>query len=327
MSYRLPPLNALRAFEAAARHLSFKKAGEELAVTPTAISHQIRGLEDYLGFALFRRLTRALDLTAEGRAMLPKVREGLECFAAAIESTNRHEAGGRLLVSSPPAFAARWLIRHLPGFTVRHPEVQLHMTASVKTIDPPDTPGVSGFVEIDVRDDETELFIRFGRGQYAGCRVDRLFSPAYTAVCSPRLLSGQRPLNVPGDLRQHALLHDDTIPELIDRPTWAEWLQLAGVEGFDDHPGMHFSDSGLVLSAAIDGVGVALASKPLIEAEVAAGRLVVPFDIVIRRPQAYFLVTPEAIADRPVVRAFRAWLLEEAAKVVDEAPAVRQHQG
>lgn len=315
MSYRLPPLNALRAFEAAARYLSFKKAAEELAVTPTAISHQIRGLEDYLGLPLFRRLTRAIDLTAEGRAMLPKVREGLECFAAAIESTRRRESGGRLLVSSPPAFASRWLIRHLPGFTARHPEIQLHMTASLKTIDAPDSSGASGFEEIDVRDDETELLIRFGRGRYAGCRVERLFSPVYTAVCSPRLLSGNSPLSVPADLRHHALLHDDTVPELMDRPTWAEWLQLAGVEGLNENAGTHFSDPGLVLSAAIDGVGVALASKPLIEAEVAAGRLVVPFAIDIRRPQAYFLVTPEAVADRPVVRAFREWLLDEAAKV------------
>jgi LysR family glycine cleavage system transcriptional activator len=320
MTYRLPPLNALRAFEAAARHLSFKNAALELAVTPTAISHQIRALEDYFGFALFRRLTRALDLTPEGRAMLPKVREGLECFAAAIECTNRHEEAKRLLISSPPAFAARWLIRHLPGFTARHPEIQLHMTASLKTIDPPEGVAVSGLDAIDLRDDETGVFIRFGRGRYAGCRVDRLFSPAYTAVCSPRLLSGSRLLNVPDDLRHHALLHDDTIPELMDRPTWAEWLQLAGVEGVDENAGTHFSDSGLVLSAAIDGVGIALASKPLIEAEVAAGRLVIPFEIVIRRPQAYFLVSPEAVADRPAVRAFRTWLLEEAAKVLDETP-------
>lgn len=315
MSYRLPPLNALRAFEAAARHLSFKKAGDELAVTPTAISHQIHGLEDYLGFALFRRLTRALELTSEGQAMLPKVREGLECFAAAVESTRRHEPGGRLLVTSPPVFASRWLIRHLPGYTARHPEVQLHMTASPKMIDPPDALQVSGFETIDVRDDETELFIRFGRGRYPGCRVDRLFSPAYTAVCSPRLLSGMRPLNVPKDLRYHDLLHDDTTPELMDRPSWAEWLQLAGVEGIDDNAGTHFSDSSLALSAVIDGLGIALASVPLVEAEVAAGRLVVPFDILIRRPQAYYLVTPEAVAERPVIGAFREWLLKEAAKV------------
>ena len=318
MTYRLPPLNALRAFEAAARHLSFKDAGEELSVTPTAISHQIRGLEEYLGFYLFRRLTRALELTREGRAMLPKVREGLECFAAAIESTRQHDAGGRLLVTSPPAFANRWLIRHLPAFTAAYPEIQLHMAASLDTIDARDVSGVSGLEGIDVRDDEAEVFIRFGHGQYDGCRVDRLFAPAYAVVCSPRLLLGMRPLNEPSDLRRHNLLHDESIMELLDRPTWAEWLQVAGVSGINPDTGTHFSDPGLVLSAAIDGVGVAIASKPLIEAEVTAGRLVVPFDIVIRRTQAYYLVAPEAIADRPIVNAFRRWLCSEAATVAEE---------
>ena len=318
MTYRLPPLNALRAFEAAARHLSFKDAGEELSVTPTAISHQIRGLEEYLGFYLFRRLTRALELTREGRAMLPKVREGLECFAAAIESTRQHDAGGRLLVTSPPAFANRWLIRHLPAFTAAYPEIQLHMAASLDTIDARDVSGVSGLEGIDVRDDEAEVFIRFGHGQYDGCRVDRLFAPAYAVVCSPRLLLGMRPLNEPGDLRRHNLLHDESIMELLDRPTWAEWLQVAGVSGINPDTGTHFSDPGLVLSAAIDGVGVAIASKPLIEAEVTAGRLVVPFDIVIRRTQAYYLVAPEAIADRPIVNTFRRWLRSEAATVAEE---------
>jgi LysR family glycine cleavage system transcriptional activator len=318
MTYRLPPLNALRAFEAAARHLSFKDAGAELSVTPTAISHQIRGLEEYLGFDLFHRLTRALELTREGRAMLPKVREGLECFATAIESTRQHEAGGRLLVTSPPALLTRWLIRLLPEFTAAHPEIQLHMAASLETIDARDASGVSGLQRIDVRDDETEVFIRFGRGQYDGCRVDRLFAPAYTVVCSPRLLLGMRPLDVPGDLRRHNLLNDDSIMELVDRPSWAEWLQLAGVTGIHPNAGTHFSDPGLVLSAAIDGVGVALASKPLVAAEVAAGRLVMPFDIVIRRTQAYYLVVPEAVADRPIVSVFRHWLRSEAAKVAEE---------
>jgi len=316
MPYRLPPLNALRAFETAARHLSFKLAGEELSVTPTAISHQIRSLESYLGFPLFHRLTRAIELTAKGRAMLPKVREGLDAFAAAIESTRCHDEGGRLLVSSPPTFLSRWLIRHLPGFAARHPEIQLHMTASLAMIDLPDASGAAAVSAVDQLE-EAEVFIRFGRGSYPGCQIERLFSPVYTAVCSPRLLSGTQPLKVPADLAHHALLHDDTIPELMIRPTWDEWLALAGVRDIDSNAGMHFSDSGLVLSAAIDGVGIALASKPLIEAEVAAGRLVILFDIVIRRPQAYFLVIPEAVSSDPVVRAFRDWLLEEAGRMAD----------
>mgnify|MGYP000859594911 FL=1 len=316
MPYRLPPLNALRAFETAARHLSFKLAGEELSVTPTAISHQIRSLESYLGFHLFHRLTRAIELTAKGRAMLPKVREGLDAFAAAIESTRCHDEGGRLLVSSPPTFLSRWLIRHLPGFAARHPEIQLHMTASLAMIDLPDASGAAAIEEAGSAEG-AEVFIRFGRGSYPGCQVERLFSPVYTAVCSPRLLSGTQPLKVPADLAHHALLHDDTIPELMIRPTWDEWLALAGVRDIDSNAGMHFSDSGLVLSAAIDGVGIALASKPLIEAEVAAGRLVILFDIVIRRPQAYFLVIPQAVSSDPVVRAFRDWLLEEAGRMAD----------
>ncbi|HQC80048.1 MAG TPA: transcriptional regulator GcvA [Accumulibacter sp.] len=318
MTYRLPPLNALRAFEAAARHLSFKDAGHELSVTPTAISHQIRGLEDYLGFPLFHRLTRALQLTHEGQAMLPKVREGLECFAAAIESTRRHEASGRLLVTSPPAFASRWLIRHLPAFTAAHPEIELHMGTFMDAIDTHAPSGVSGLEGVDVRDDESEVFIRFGNGRYDGCRVDRLFVPTYTAVCSPRLLYGMRPLTTPNDLRRHNLLHDESKIELLDRPLWAEWLQLAGVTGISPDAGTHFSDPGLVLSAAIDGVGVALASKPLVEAEVAAGRLIMPFDIVIHRAQAYYLVVPEAVADRPIVSVFRDWLLVESVKVHEE---------
>lgn len=318
MTYRLPPLSSLRAFEAAARHLSFKDAAAELAVTPTAISHQIRGLEEYLDLSLFRRLTRALELTSEGRAMLPKVREGLECFAAAIENTRQHAGGGRLVVTSPPAFAARWLMRHLPDFTAAHPEVRLHMATSLDAIDASDGAHVSGLATVDLRDDETETFIRYGRGQYDGCRVDRLFAPVYTAVCSPSLLRGMRPLNAPADLRRHNLLHNESVTDLHDRPNWGQWLQVAGVTGIDAEAGTRISDPGLVLSAAIDGLGVALASKPLIEAEVAAGRLVIPFDIVIRRLQAYYLVVPEAVADRPVVSTFRDWLLSEAAKVRQE---------
>ncbi len=318
MTYRLPPLGSLRAFEAAARHLSFKDAGAELSVTPTAISHQIRGLEEYLHFPLFRRLTRALELTSEGRAMLPKVREGLQCFAAAIESTRQHATAGRLVVTSPPAFAARWLIRRLPDFTAAHPEIRLHVATSLDTIDASDATQVSGLAAVDVRDDETETFIRYGRGQYHGCRVDRLFAPAYTAVCSPRLLLGMRPLHVPADLCRHNLLHNESVGDLYDLPSWRQWLMVAGVSGIDADAGTRISDPGLVLSAAIDGVGVALASKPLIEAEVAAGRLVIPFDIVIRRAQAYFLVVPEAVADRPVVSAFRQWLLGEAARVRED---------
>ena len=240
-----------------------------------------------------------------------------ECFAAAVESTRQAVLGGRLVVTSPPAFAARWLMRHLHDFTAAHPEVRLRMETSLETIDADDDWHVSGLDRVDLRDDKTETFIRYGGGEYDGCRVDRLFAPAYTAVCSPLLLKGMRPLNEPSDLARHNLLHNaaDSRLDLRDLSTWKQWLQVAGVSGIDADAGTQISDPGLLLSAAIDGVGVALASKQLIEGEVAAGRLVMPFDIVIRPAHAYYLVVPEAVADRPVVSVFREWLVKEAAKV------------
>ena len=255
--------------------------------------------------------------------MLPKVREGLENFAAAIENTRRRETAGRLNVTAPPAFATRWLVRRLPDFVALHPEVRLHVVASVGAIDARDARGASGLEGLDVRDDQTGISIRFGRGHYAGCRVDRLFAPVYTPVCSPRLLSGKHPLHTPTDLRRHTLLHDDTIPELMDRPTWAEWLREAGVRATeipDPERGMHFSDPSMVLSAAIDGVGVALASRLLVDSEIAEGRLIAPFETVIRRPQAYWFVAPEAVADRPIVAVFRSWLLGEVARTLAATP-------
>lgn len=312
MTYRLPPLNALRAFESAARHLSFKKAADELSVTPTAVSHQIRGLEDYLGVGLFHRRTRAVELTDEGKAMLPKVREGLECFAAAVELTHARRGMGGLSVSAPPSFATRWLVPRLEGFTASHPGVQLHLTGSRNTIDDKHGGGALE-AELDLREDVAELAIRFGAGHYPGCRVELLLVPEYTVVCSPRLLASGRPLAHPDDVRHHVLIHDDTIPDEEERPNWSDWLEAAGVRGVDARPGPHFGDSGLALTAAADGLGLALASRALVAREVAEGRLVIPFDISIHLRYAYYLVTPLAVAHRPAVAAFRDWLLTEAA--------------
>lgn len=314
MPYRLPPLNSLRAFEAAARHLSFKNAAAELSVTPTAISHQIKLLEDFLGLPLFRRLTRALELTPQGEAMLPKLREGLASLAAAVEHTQQRDSEGKLFVVSPPSFASRWLVPRLQGFTMAAPKVSLHLLSSVETIDDDKSTGAWGFDNIDLREDDSQVVIRFGTGTYPGCRVDHIFGPDYIAVCSPKLLSAKLPLRKPADVRFHVLIHDDTIANERARPNWAEWLRQAGVANVDSSVGPHFSDSGLALVAAVDGLGIALASKPLVAAEIAEGRLVAPFDIEVGQQYAYYLVSPEAISDRPIVQAFRHWLLEEASK-------------
>ncbi|WP_332674322.1 transcriptional regulator GcvA [Aromatoleum sp.] len=309
MSVRFPPLNALRAFEVAARHLSFKLAAEELSVTPTAISHQIRGLEEDLGVLLFRRLTRALELTPEGEAMLPKLREAMAAITASVEAVRALRPVSRLSVVAPPSFASRWLVPRLHRFSRLQPDVELHLASATKAIDASDAGGLG--VEPPQRGDGAQLWIRFGSGRYPGYRTDWLFEPEYTAVCCPALLRAKIPLRQPADLQRHNLIYDDTVPDSRERPTWVQWLEAAGVPVVRPEAGLHFSDSGLAIAAALDGLGVALLSKPLVAAEVAAGRLVVPFDICVRRRFAYYVVTPEATAESPTVAAFRAWLLDE----------------
>jgi LysR family glycine cleavage system transcriptional activator len=310
MGYRLPPLNSLRAFEAAARHLSFKQAAEELHVTPSAVSQQIKTLEDYLGLELFRRLPRALKLTSEGTAMLPKLQEGFENLAAAVASTREDSAGGVLAVATPPAFAQRWLMPRLQGFALAHPKIEMRLSTSLGTIDRNE--GLEGGAETDPRLAATEVEIRFGAGRYGRLRADRVFGVTYTAVCAPRVAQGDSPLRRPEDLRHQVLIHDDTIPDADARPTWEQWLKIAGIQDWGATSGPHFTNSGLAMEAAIDGLGVALVPRPLAEAEVAAGRLVIPFDIDLNTGQAYWLVCAEAVADRPAVRSFREWLLTEA---------------
>jgi len=319
MAYRLPPLNALRAFEVAARHLSFKNAARELCVTPTAISHQIKMLEDFLELALFRRLTRSLELTEEGEAMLPKVREGLASFAAAVESARARQPQSRLIVLAPPSFAARWLVPRLKRLYALAPELSLHLVGSLNTIENAEAEATLAYESVDLREGDSPLAICFGSGEYPGFRADRLFASDYVAVCSPRLLEGEHPLRHPVDIRHHTLIHDHTIANERARPSWEEWARLAGVTGVDTDAGPHFRDSGLALVAAIDGLGIALASKPLAAAEIAAGRLVAPFKVAVQQPYAYYLLAPEAIAGRPEVETFRRWLIGEAEAMKESA--------
>ena len=311
MSYRLPPLSSLRAFEAAARHLSFKNAAQELSVTPTAISHQIKTLEDYLDQELFVRLTRSLELTPQGQAMLPKVREGLECFAAAVESAVQRPTQGRLVVMLPPSFATRWLVPRLRRFAEAEPTLHLQVMRSLGTIDGYPADGAAPLDAVDLREEDSMVVIRFGSGDYSGYQVDRMFGSDYIAVCSPKLRDGTHPLRELADMQQQILLHDDTTTEWAG-PRWEEWFRLAGLNLVNPQAGPHFSDSGMVYVAALDGLGVALASKPLVANALAQGRLVAPFDIAVGQKFAYYLVTPKATAQRPAVVAFRQWLLQEA---------------
>lgn len=310
MAYRLPPLGSLRAFEAAARHLSFKLAAEELHVTPAAISQQIKGLEDYLGVRLFIRLTRALAITPQGEAMLPKIRASFDCLAEAVASVHAGDNGG-LNVTAPPSFATRWLVPRLPGFAAAHPDIRLRLSSSSDSVD---RRGAGRRIDSDAHDPreiDSELSIRYGAGHYPGFVVERLLAPDWVPVCSPRLATTSRPLRVPQDLAQHVLIHDETIDDAGRHPGWREWLAAAGVNGVDSERGPRFSNAVLAVEAALDGQGVALALQPLVEADLAAGRLVAPFDMAVPSPFAYYLAMRKAVASRPPVVAFRDWLLQQ----------------
>ena len=311
-STRFPPLNALRAFEAAARHLSFKIAAKELHVTPGAVSHQVKLLEDHLGVPLFRRLTRALELTTEAQAMLPKVREGLDALHAAVDRVRAREDMAPLTVVTPPNFAARWLMPRLAGFTTTYPNIELHIAARQAMVDGQVNGGGALVPEHDAGADSPVAMVRFGSGHYPGSHVDEVFSAVYVPVCSPRLLKGDHPLRKPEDLRHHTLLHDDTVSEEGARPTWNDWLHSVGVTDIDATRGPHFSDAALAMDAAIEGLGVTLAIRSLVLSDIRARRLVVPFDISASTGYAYYLVTPEAASENREISAFRGWLLEEA---------------
>ncbi len=315
MIYRLPPLNALRVFEAAARHLSFKDAANELSITQAAVSHQIKSLEEYLGVELFRRAGRGVQLTDAARACLPRLREGFDSLASAMELLR--ERGGKtdLFITAPPVFTQRWLMPRLADFSKKHPKVELRVFASSKMVDAGalDSPTLMG--NFDLRSDTSGVEIHLGGGEYPGYRADYLFPVRMTAVAAPELVNGERPLKAPADLANHVLLHDDATEVVAGGSAWRRWLEAAGVaDRVDASRGPHFSTNILSLEAASQKLGVALALRPLVDLDIASGRLCAPFSVETKPPSAYYLVCPEVIADRPAVAAFRAWLLGEVKK-------------
>jgi LysR family glycine cleavage system transcriptional activator len=316
MTARLPPLNALRAFETVARHLSVKKAAAELNVTPAAVSHQIKALEDHLGVALFHRQRRALELTEAARVCLPKLREGFDNLAQAMERLRAHRGGGMFTVSAAPSFAARWLMPRLHRFFDAHPDIDVRVSARLRQ---PSEGGRRGALAeratVDTWLEDSEIAILYGRGDYPGFTVDKLLSLTLTPICSPKLLKDpDHPLIRPRDLKHHLLLHDDT-GELYDGISWWEiWLKAAGVEDVDLRRGPHFSHAVLAFEAAIEGLGVVVSLPVLAEADLHAARLVTPFALRVPLESAYYVVSTDAAIARPAVAAFRQWLLAEAAK-------------
>ncbi|GGI73579.1 transcriptional regulator GcvA [Shewanella gelidii] len=290
MSRRLPPLNAVKAFEAAARHLSFTRAAEELFVTQAAVSHQIKSLEDYLGLKLFRRKNRSLLLTEEGQSYFLDIKD---IFVQLAESTDRllaRSAIGSLTVSMSPSFAIQWLVPRLAKFSEKNPEIDVR----IKAVDTEDSSLT----------DDVDVAIYYGRGNWPDVRADKLRNEVLIPVCSPILLNGNKPLEKPSDLKNHTLLHD------MSRQDWQAWFKQCGINDINVNQGPIFSHSSLVLQAAAHGQGIALGYSVLARPDIIAGRLVCPFQEVLVSKDAYYLVCQQNQAEVGKIVAFREWMLE-----------------
>jgi LysR family glycine cleavage system transcriptional activator len=288
---RLPSLNGLRAFEAAARHLSFTRAASELNVTQTAISHQIKRLEDELGLRLFVRQNRALALTPQARDYLPLVRAAFDDLRLATERLVRKDGGKVLTVSTLASLAAKWLLPRLTAFQEAHPGIDVRITTSMALV--------------DFRKDDVDAAIRYGRGHWPGVRAEWLMADELFPVCSPALLQGDKPLRCPEDLAHHTLLHTTGGYE----DDWRLWLTAAGLSaGMPRRVELGFDLIFMTIQAAIDGVGIALGRTSYVQDDIAKGRLVVPFKIALPTDAGFYLVTPEGRSDPPKLRAFRQWL-------------------
>jgi len=304
-------LNALRVFEAAARHLSFKEAAVELHITQAAVSHQVKSLEEYLGVQLFRRSSRGVQLTDAARACLPKLREGFDALASAVEMIRERGDEAQLVITAPPVFTARWLMPRLADFSKREPKIELRVFASSKMVDAGALDSTSLVGDLDLRTESSAVQIHLGAGQYPGHRADRLFGVSMAAVANPGLVK-ETGLKAPADLASHTLLHDDAMEIVAGGNAWRKWLEAAGVaERVDADRGPRFSSNILSLEAASQKLGIALALRPLVDADIASERLCAPFEVEVKPQSAYYLVCPEVIADRPAVAAFRKWLLAQ----------------
>jgi len=297
MSRRIYPLNALRAFEASARHLSFVKAADELSVTPAAVSHQVKKLEEFLGFPLFRRRSRGLLLVESGQLMLSELREVFLRLDKAMERVVESDSRGTLTLSVAPTFAVMWLIPRLQKFYKLHPDIDVRISTSLGLV--------------DFQRDDFDAAIRLGSGRWFGLETIKLFDESVTPMCSPRLLEGPIMLKSPDDLRNHVLLHNHSMDYDPESPTWEIWLKAAGATGVDASRGTHFSLPDHGLQAAIDGAGVVLGWRSLSANDVAAGRVVEPFDLTMSLGSSFYLVYPEANSLRPNIAALRDWLMQE----------------
>lgn len=295
----LPPLNALRAFEAIARHLSFARAAEELHVTPAALSHQIKGLEDQLGVPLFHRRARSIELTEAGQTIYPGLHAGFESLHDAVSRLGRRREDRFLVISATPGFTAKWLVPRLWKFLNQHPEVDPRLAASLAVA--------------DFTSDGVDVAIRLSAGHHPDLHVEKLFDDSVLPVCSPRLVDAG--LHTVDDLARFPLIHYDIPTSAPHPPMWTDWLARAGAHGIDGTRGLRFNVADHALDAAVAGAGVSLSYKLIASDDVQSGRLVIPFGPQLPIPdRAYHFVCPKGHEKRPTVRAFRDWLFAEMAE-------------
>jgi LysR family transcriptional regulator, glycine cleavage system transcriptional activator len=309
-------LAALRGFEAAARHLSFTKAAAELNVTPAAVSHAIRELEQDLKVRLFERSSRVVRLTPAGETLSRAVAEGLGMIGRAVQRLRAVDGRPKLMVTTSPSLAAKWLVPRLDGFLERYPDVDVRIDVSQRLA--------------DFSEDGVDIAIRFGTGDYPGLIVERLFEESVFPVCSPNLLKSKHPLKEPRDLKHHTLIHIDWDAQWATWPNWAMWLRAAGAPEVDATRGLHLSQTSLALQAAVDGHGIALGDSTLVADDLAARRLVRPFSMALKGPSqfAYHLVHAPRRSEEPLIKAFRRWVLEEVAHTgVPDGAALAAERG
>jgi LysR family glycine cleavage system transcriptional activator len=296
MPDRLPPLTALRAFDAAARHMSFAKAAEELNVTPAALSFQIKSLEEHLGEPLFRRLNRAVELTESGRTLAPGAAEGFEILGDAWRATRRLQDNSTLTVTAGPAFTSKWLAPRLYEFARAHPEIDLRFSATLRMM--------------DFDRDEVDVAIRFGVGPDEGLWSYPLRNEWLTPVMTPELAEKY---TTPESLTEAPLLFDESLHFITPPCDWPAWFASQGIDFAPSH-GAHFSQADHAVDAALAGVGVALGRRAVVVTDLHAGRLVAPFKTAIGIQGRFRFVCAKGTEDRPQIKAFREWFMGEIEK-------------
>lgn len=298
----MPPLSALRAFEAAARHLSFARAAAELNVTAGALSHQIRGLEDLLGIKLFERRVRAIALTSAGKQLYPGLQTGFGHIREAVASLDVTQNGHVLVVSTSPGLTAKWLAPRLYRFAAEHPDVEVRISSSSANAN-----FVTDGIDMALRN------MAVNPAPDAGLHVDRLGEVSFVPVCSPRLLDKAGRVKLASDLLRLPLIHDESLPMHVARPDWNEWFKKAGARTIDLRRGLHFNSADHSLDAACEGAGVLLAYDVLAYDDLRSGRLVIPFNLALPSSRAFHLVWPTARKPSASAEAFRRWVKVEMA--------------